>query len=408
MKNKLSSLFIGLILLITAVVPSLGLMVFHTSSMATGVSVILLLYAFIFFALKSLGLRTQKLSNGVTLLFIFMFFLLIHGVISLLSHDNFDVGRFFSGLLFLLFFFAGAIIFVKLALKVPMAQADFAVNFVFYILLLSCIPAILDFSPFSSDQTKPVFFFTEPSHFALNFLPLLLYVLITTTSKILKFFLFFFTYTIALLLESGALLAGITFIVLLSMPLKRIFFFLPLVIVLAVLNFEKLDYFTSRLYVSSDKPNLTSLVYFSGWERAYLNVKETFGLGVGFQQFGVVGSTGESQDILAALGLPDLNLMDGGFVATKLIGESGFIGIALLLIYIAYFTKIMWRTRKLLLGEFLCQNKLMLFFMSTFVMYFVDIFFRGTGYFSSSGFIFLASLIFFSLKSPNCIWSNKS
>lgn len=168
------------------------------------------------------------------------------------------------------------------------------------------------------------------------------------------------------------LVAGITFIACLGMPLKRILYFSPLVVLLVVLNSGNLDYYTSRVNVSSDNQNLSTLVYFSGWERAYLNVKETFGLGVGFQQFGVIG-------------------------------------IAILVFYLSYFAKIMWWTRKVILGEAQHQNGLMLFFLSSFVMYFIDLFFRSTGYFSSSGFIFIASLMWIiSVKSPNYLWLNTS
>jgi hypothetical protein len=409
MKKKFSSLVIGLILLITVAVPSVVLMVFHTSSMAAGVSFVLLLHMLLLIALRSFGLRTQNFSGGVTLIFIVMCFVMIHGVITFMMHDNFDLDRFLHTYFFLLFFLLGAFIFVKLALKVTMTQADMAVKFVFYILLLSSIAAILNFSPFSSGQSKPVFFFSEPSHFALVFLPFLLYIMITSVSKKLKFFLYISIYTIAFLLESLVLVAGITFIAYLGMPLKRILYFSPLAVLLVVLNAGNLDYYTSRVNLSSDNQNLSALVYLSGWESAYLNLQDTFGLGVGFQQFGVVGSHGDVRDSLGERGFYNLNLMDGGTVASKLIGEFGIFGITLILFYLVYLTKYLSQLRMILLGIMEPQVGINIFFISCFVMFFIDLFFRGAGYFSSSGFIFIASLMWIiSVKPPNYLWLNTS
>lgn len=138
---------------------------------------------------------------------------------------------------------------------------------------------------------------------------------------------------------------------------------------------------------------MSTLVYLSGWERAYLNFNDTFGLGVGFQQFGIVGSPGEMMESLGALGAENLNLLDGGAVAPKFIGEFGLLGVAMLLVYLVYFAKSARWLRKVSMGEVALQARPRVFFLSCFVMYCIDLFVRGTGYFSSSGFLFVASLI---------------
>ena len=401
MRKPFSSVAIGLILLSTVALPSLVLMVFHTSSMAAGLLLILGLYICMFLALSVIGRKFQSLGAGALLIAVVMGVIMFQSIISLLAHDDFDFERFSQTYLFLIIFLLGAFSFVLLAQKVPKFQTNFAVRLVFYVLLLSSIAAILNFRPFSSGQSKPVFFFSEPSHFALNFLPFLLYMTVTSSPK-MKLLLLLLSYAIALLLENLTLVFGITLIVGLVIPLRRLLFLSPIAVMLILFTAVNLDYYSSRVDFSSDNQNLSTLVYLSGWERAYLSFNDTFGLGIGFQQFGIIGNRGEKMESLGALGVENLNLLDGGSVAPKFIGEFGLVGVAMLLAYLFYFAKSARWLRKISLGEVALQARPRVFFLSCFVMYCIDLFVRGTGYFSSSGFLFVASLMWIILvKSTN-------
>ena len=407
-KKYFLSLVFGLMLLTLIVLPSIFMMVFNASSMAGGLFVALCLIICTLLILSAFRWKSQDMTGGIVLIIIVMCVVMIHGVISYLIYDNFDSNRFLLTYFFLLFFLLGAFSFAKLTLKVTLAQADIAVKFVFYILLLSSIAAILNFSPFSSGQNKPVFFFYEPSHFALSFLPFLLYIIITSASGKFRILLCLSAYSIALLLESFTLVVGVTIIACLCLPLRQLLFFISFIGILIALNAESLDHYVSRVDIFSDNLNLTTLVYLSGWESAFLNVKETFGIGVGFQQLGVFWGLGEYREILSAMGHYDLNLMGGGFVGAKLIGEFGVLGIVLLLFYLSYCAKIIFMIRKDLLGVTQPHLRTNVFFYSFFVMYGMDLFFRGTGYFSSSGFLFLVSLMWIvSINSPNYLWVKK-
>lgn len=361
--------------------------------MAAGVLLVLGLHICLFVALSVIRQQFQSLGAGALLIIAVMSVIMIQSTISLLTHDDFDFGRFSQTYLFLIIYLLGTFSFALLTQKVPKLQADFAVRLVFYVMLLSSIAAILHFSPFSSGLSKPVFFFNEPSHFALDFLPFLLYMTVTSSPR-MKLLLLLLGYAIALLLENMTLIAGITLIVGLAIPLRRLLFLAPIAVILIFFTTAvNLDYYSSRVNLSSDNQNISTLVYLSGWERAYLNFKDTFGLGVGFQQFGIIGSRGEKMESLAALSADNLNLLDGGAVAPKFVGEFGLLGVAMLLAYLVYFAKSAKWLRKISMGEVAFQARPRVFFLSCFVMYSIDLFVRGTGYFSSSGFLFVASLM---------------
>lgn len=368
--------------------------------MAAGVLLVLGLHICLFMILFALRRQFQSLGAGILFITAVLGVVIIQSSISLVIHDDFDFGRFSQTYLFLIIYLLGAFSFALLAQKVPKFQADFAVRLVFYVLLLSGIAAILHFSPFSSGQSKPVFFFIEPSHFALAFLPFLLYMTVTSSPR-KKLLFVLLGYTIALFLENMTLVAGITLIVGLAIPLRRLLFLAPIAVILIFFTtIVNLDYYSSRVNISSDNQNISTLVYLSGWERAYLNFEDTFGLGVGFQQFGIIGSRGEQMESLAALGVDNLNLFDGGAVAPKVIGEFGLLGMAMLLAYLVYFAKSARWLRKISMGEVTPQVRPRVFFLSCFVMYCIDLLVRGTGYFSSSGFLFIASLMWIILVKP--------
>ena len=154
------------------------------------------------------------------------------------------------------------------------------------------------------------------------------------------------------------------------------------------------DYFLNRIDFAETK-NLSALVFLSGWERAFLNLKDTFFYGVGFQQFGIVGELGSYQKILGSLGFEKLNLYDGRSTGSKLIGELGILGIALISIYLIYFIKIFLTLKKIINKNTSLQ---FVFFASIFLMSSVEFFIRGVGYFSPTMFLFFASIMFFMKK----------
>jgi hypothetical protein len=193
-----------------------------------------------------------------------------------------------------------------------------------------------------------------------------------------------------MLIQNATLLLGCIFAAVIALPMRTflIFGFLGIL----VFYLFGINYFLERLdFIESN--NVSTLAYLSGWERAYLNFMETFGIGVGFQQFGIVGSKGQIMNVLNDLGAPDLCLKDGATVGSKVIGEFGTLGILCIAVYIIYCIKGARYLSNISANKTLNVSRHDILFQSFFVMYIVDVLIRGTAYFSSATFIFMASLI---------------
>lgn len=396
MRKPFSSIAIGLILLSTVVLPPLGHRAFGTSSMGAGALVVSGLYIYLFVALGAILLQSQSLGAVPILMTAVLGVVMTHGAISYLINDEFDFGRFSLSYLFLILFLLAAFFFALLAQSVPNFRADFAVKLVFYVLLLSSVAGMLRFSPFSPFSPETIyaslFIFSEPSHFVLSFLPFFLYMTVTVSPR-MKMPLVLLGYAIAFLLQNLTIVVGITLVAVLVIPLRRFLFLSPIAALPVLFAVVNLDYYWSRVDLSIDSQNLSTMVYLSGWERAYLNFKDTLGLGVGFQQFGIIGSRGEMMESIGKLLNMDSNLFDGGSVSSKFIGEFGFLGVTMLLAYLVYFAKNARWLHEVSMSEVAPRDCRRIFFLSCFVMYYIDFFVRGTGYFSSSGFLFIASLV---------------
>ena len=404
MSNRVSSVVVGLLLLATVVVPPAVYMAMGASSMAAGVLLISGLYVFMFMAYASLC-PSQYLGTGIFFIAAVMGVVFTQGALSLSLNKEFDFGRFWQSNVFLTIFLLGAISMALLAQRLTRFQADFAVKLVFYVLVLCGLAGILSYSPFSGeDSWRPVLFFAEPSHFALSLLPFLLYVVVFSSSW-MKWCLISAGFLMALLLESLTLLVGIALVVCLVVPLRRLVFlalFAALFLVTVDLDLFStvvdLDYYAARTDLSRENQNLSALAFMQGWERAYLNLEDSNGLGVGFQQFGIVGRRGEIFEDLARLSGEELNLLDGGSVGPKLIGEFGVFGLVTLLVYLAYFAKRARWLRKVSLSSTIPCDRKEVFFIACFVMYCIDIFVRGTGYFSATGFLFIVSVLWLAFR----------
>ncbi len=393
MRKAFSSIAIGLILLSTVVLPPFGILTFGTSSMAAGVLLVSGLHIFLFVALCVIPRQSQRQSSSVLLIAAVLVAVMTHGAIGFMINDDFDFARFLQSYLFLIFFLLGAFFFALLAQRVPNFQADFAAKLVFYALVLSSLVEILHLSPFSPGGIGPhVFLYSETSHFALSFLPFLLYMTVTASPR-MKLPLVLLGYAIALILQNLTFVVGVALVAVLVNSLKRFLLLVPIAALPFLFTNINLDYYSSRFDLSIDSNNLSTLVFLSGLERAYLNFKDTLGLGVGFQQFGIIGSRGEAMEFVAKLVGTDSNLLDGGMVAPKFIGELGFLGVTMLLAYLVYFAKSARWLHEFSMSEVAPRDCRRIFFLSCFVMYCIDLFIRGTGYFSSSGFLFIASLM---------------
>jgi hypothetical protein len=177
--------------------------------------------------------------------------------------------------------------------------------------------------------------------------------------------------------------------------LFALFTLFPFVIYFLINYIFSFDYFSERLdFVGMN--NLTTLVFFQGWELAYLNVLETYGLGLGFQGLGsertVIGDM-SNQITLIASGGRFMNLSDGGLLAAKVISEFGALGVIIIAWYLAFLVRGYLRftsTHSLLSADpatFLYALRFAFLFA-----FLVEMFFRGLGYFSPGSFFALVAV----------------
>ena len=394
-KNNIVVSIYGLMMLATLVIPAIFMGIFELSSMAAGAGLVSVSYILILVTYAPHYSLLENKRGGILLLISFFIVIFFQGVMGYFT-DNFDYQRYLKSFILLIIYFSGSYCLVRLSQNLNNSITDSAVSFAFYVMLLSGIFGILKYSPFYNEvASKAVFFYSEPSHFSLNFLPLLLYVIIRGSSNTKILFLIL-GMMITIILENLTLLVGVFLVLFIAFPIR----WLPYIsfFCVASLGIFGVDYYIDRLNFFGESSNLSVLVYMQGWERAYLNFFNTNGLGVGFQQFGIIGDIGEISDKIEFLSGQRLNIFDGGSVSTKLIGEFGAVGLLIISVYLRYFCKFVKILHKYSITKVSIEDYKEILYLSFFVMYSIDLFVRGVGYFSSSGFLFLASIIWLILN----------
>lgn len=387
------NLMIGILLLMTITIPSLGLAM-GADSMAAGLMVVIIFYIALCLKIYTLT-EIRNNVHAVALLFTSLSAgIFIHGLINYWHHDSFNIHRFLETFVFLVLFMLGVFSFVLIAKKLDERQVDFGLKFVFYALLIVGIISILGYSPFFSYK-KSMVFYMEPSHFALSFLPFLLYIAVQSNFKY-KIIYLAISFEIALFVHNVTLMLGIILISVLVLSIRRLLVLLAsfslLFYISTIVMPDLVSYIVSRVPLTST--NLSVMAFKSGWERAYLSFIDTFGFGIGFQQLGFVGRDGEiMRNIMQTTGGQKICLLDGATVAAKLIGEFGMMAIVVLGLYSIYAIRYAVNLHELSLNKNKIRDSRYVFFLACFLMFCIDLFARGTGYFSSSAFLFIASLM---------------
>lgn len=289
------------------------------------------------------------------------------------------------------FIFVSSFTLGKWIFTIPGSTLNFVTSILRIIMIIVALASILDIEPRGFlDWEKAIFPFTEPSHYALIFTPLLLDACVKSRGW-KRYAWLLLGYVLSYFLESLSLVAGTTLAALITLPLVQLSLG-GLAVPLLLLSLD-LSYFTDRLDFGHQTTNLSALVYIQGQELIFDSLERTSGWGIGFQQlgYGPIRSTA-SKVIFQITGL-DLNLYDGGFVSAKLISEFGIFGAALTIAFIVVAAKSALVLRRIAYTNMptLPGRDLALAFI---VGYSIDMFVRGVGYFSASSVLFLAALIF--------------
>lgn len=379
-------------LLFIIIIPGAYYIYIERISYSTGALISVFLIYFIYL----LKYKSIRLEKSYLLYFTILILIFVNSLYSMVSFDWFEYDRFILSYLMIWICTIGAIFFVIFSMNINDKKLYNHISAVFYIVLIDGIIFSIKENFFLSG--KPfLLFFPEMSHFSLIFLPLLLFKVLTSKKHYYVYLITSISLTLALTVQSLTLLVG-TILVMLMYSIKKtfIFFLIPAGLILSFIGTESFSYFVDRIFFI-DTNNVSLLVFLSGWERAYLNLFEYDFLGIGFNQLGFEGQIGFFQNKLASLNLLSLNLKDGGSLAAKMISELGILGIVLISMYTFFLIKIIYQIKK----YNLIYSYLDTFYASVFIMSFITIFLRGSGYFSPSVFLLLSSIIYFNKHNFN-------
>ncbi|WP_194943041.1 hypothetical protein [Limnohabitans sp. 2KL-27] len=206
------------------------------------------------------------------------------------------------------------------------------VGLLFLVLLVIGFIGVFEILKPGSYQTlnRPLPPFSEPSHFAINFIPIACFFAFLSSNK-LRILTCLACSVLALFLPNLTLMVGVLLISLIVLKARQ--FVMVTVIIIGLIALivlfmpSYMDYFINRV-IPSDDYNLSYLVYIQGWEQAISALQFSSGFGVGFQNFGIE-PPGQASHLIDDIFGFQINRTDGGFLASKFIGEFGIVGIAL-------------------------------------------------------------------------------
>lgn len=258
------------------------------------------------------------------------------------------------------------------------------------LLLVIALLSLLELQPASvTSFSKPIFPFTEPSHFALTFAPFLIYQCVRARLPI-KLAWLTVALALAYLLQNLSLVVAVA--VAAACCLSGPFLLAGLAAVGVVIQSLDVTYFTDRLDFSAQTTNLSALVYIQGMELMESALRATSGWGIGFQQLGIAPINVPTSDLIYRLSQDDLNLRDGGFLAAKLIAELGMIGFALVVLYVFVVARAAIAIRRISAGK-APHRPLPTFVLAVIVAFSVELFVRGAGYFTGTVTLMMAALL---------------
>jgi len=363
-----------LLFLILLIFPSVFAILFDGTSKRIGIYPGILLLLVLFTILNNYRIKRKVLA----IKYFFIFSIIIHLILSyILSRTDFFLRSFYSFILILIIIIS-AFTFANICNNIRNKIIE---NTLFYSFIILNIDLIFSLLFKINHLDKSFFLFPEPSHFALIYIPILFFNIFRFS--IFKFSFFsFIVFMVAIHIKSLVLLFGLSIIVFLYLFRNKHYTSLILFFCLSIITISTNQYFYDRLNVV-DTENLSLLVFLCGWERAYLSLLNTNGLGVGLNQLGFTNNAGFFRDVLIKLNAPTLNIYDGGSTAPKIISELGLVGLFIIVFYLKISAQAL---KKILYVQFLSPRLLL---YSSFVFSsLLDLFIRGTGYFSVNMILF--------------------
>lgn len=295
-----------------------------------------------------------------------------------------DLGRAVASMVLLVIVLMGGHAMFTLIRKEGEHQVDRAVSQAFNVLCLVALAAVLGIAPPTGhSMTKPVFPFTEPSHFAIGFVPILMYRCVTA-STLRRLLSLAGGFVIALVLENLTLVAGCLLVAFVSLRLPLVLLLIAFATLLA--SQVDLTYYWDRLDLTTETQNLSSLAFLQGWQLISESWGNTDGWGLGFQQLGLQGTSVNAAELIEVIAGMPLNVYDGSFTASKLVSEFGIFGVVLLLVYLFLAVKSVIFLRRARSGGVAVLAHCIL------VAYGLELGLRGSGYFTGSVLLVMAAV----------------
>ena len=378
------------LLALVTLLPTSVFYIFGTSSQAPGVAMV----AVIALGLAAIGFikhpDTRQMLAALVIISMILIGIMSHGLIAY-YFQALVFSRLIQSLLLFGLMLVGAYILRFAIFDNNDKALETAIFGVFTVFVAIGVAAIVGIRPIEAvASSNPVFPFTEPSHYALTFTPILLFIC-ATRNLVLRLAALLTALTIAYLLESLSLVVGVLLVGLITLPVAYLAIAgFGLTIAIGVLD---ITYFTDRLDLNYDSGNLSVLVYLQGWELASDSVARTSGWGLGFQQLGFGPINSPTADLVFRLAGNDSNLKDGGFTLAKGTSEFGAFGFIAIIFYGLLAARAAWMLRAIALRKREATMAAVLA-MSVISGYMVEAFIRGIGYFSGSTMMLVAALVF--------------
>ena len=324
-------------------------------------------------------------SIAIFLIFIFIYSLLVLIGLSLFS-IKVNLSKFFiSWICVFVMFFAALISFKRLD-KYPLAIFNVSRIVVMMFAFFGVI-ATFGYDIYGPiTERKPVFVFTESSHFVYNLAPFLLVWAKMEKSEYLFWFGFlslaFYFFSVSSALAVVLLIFSLFF----KFSYRCLYFTPLLVMFVFFVDFDR-SYYVDRFFLL--EVNYSNMGYLAGWDEVfYVLVNQPFGYG--FQQLGINPPNSELWNLQAS-DSDDIyiNRYDGSFFAAKIISEFGYVG----LLIVIYFLRLFLISFASILKS-RDDSIFTLFFHANMFGLVLYVFFRGGGYLSLQIFLlFLAILV---------------
>lgn len=383
------SFWILLVLTLPAVVFYFNL----APSLALGtsiVSVLIILFSTELMSVRSSKVNFGKLTGNVVMAALTL--LVIYHLVIASTIEDVDFLRAMSSLVLLVLVFKAAFGASSYVRGVEDSTVHAAVQLTFVLMCGIALMAVAGFHvPSENASLKPVFPFSEPSHFALSFLPLVMYSSVTGSlyTRIISLVIAVF---LAVSLENLTLVVGCLLVILVSLRLQAVLIFGAFLV--PIVWRMDISYYTDRL-VFSGTENLSTLVYLQGWQLIEESLNRSIGWGLGFQQLGLAEPNSIAANKIFEMTNSYMNQKDGGFMLAKIVSEFGVVGFFLVVAFLIIAFTAFIKLRKVARNDSKVDS-VMIISCCFVVSYLVELFIRGAGYFTPTTLMMLSSVFILS------------